>query len=231
MPPALSREPPVPARPPETQRGVLTVDLARTLRSEWTDASGRQHKRSRTGLGGDQRREAGVRPVEPPIVEVSVPAFVRDALGAECRAAVATCRITSLLRQASRNLLRGMVQRTDRWPCRRAARSLTRSASESRPRSRQPAALAFRRRCCLSSSARTPPTPAGTLAFARRSGSQAEPERQLSRLVQLGSRGGPGEDSRIREKEENDDRRLSVLPQSGRSPCCKIRARGFAAGI
>ena len=150
---------------------------------------------------------------------------------AECRAAVATCRITSLLRQASRNLLRGMVQRTDRWPCRRAARSLTRSASESRPRSRQPAALAFRRRCCLSSSARTPPTPAGTLAFARRSGSQAEPERQLSRLVQLGSRGGPGEDSRIREKEENDDRRLSVLPQSGRSPCCKIRARGFAAGF
>jgi hypothetical protein len=151
-------------------------------------------------------------------------------LVAECRAAVATCRITSLLRQASRNLLRGMVQRTDRWPCRRAARSLPRSASESRPRSRQPAALAFRRRCCLSSSARTPPTPAGTLAFARRSGSQAEPERQLSRLVQLGSRGGPGEDSRIRE-EENDDRRLSVLPQSGRSPCCKIRARGCAAGF
>jgi len=53
------------------------------------------------------------------------------------------------------------------------------------------------------------------------------PERQVSRLVQLGSRGG---DSRIREKEKNDDRRLSVLPRSGRAPCCRIRARGFALG-
>ena len=49
-----------------------------------TCAIGRQHKRSRTGLGGDQRREAGVRPVEHPIVEASVPTFVRDVLVATC---------------------------------------------------------------------------------------------------------------------------------------------------
>jgi hypothetical protein len=70
------------------------------------------------------------------------------------------------------NLLRGMVQRADRWPCRRPARSFTRSRSELLPRSRQAAALAFRRRCCLSSEAR-----AGTSssAFARRSRCQLSP--------------------------------------------------------
>jgi hypothetical protein len=65
-----------------------------------------------------------------------------------------------------------MVQRADRWPCRRPARSFTRSRSELLPRSRQAAALAFRRRCCLSSEAR-----AGTSssAFARRSRCQLSP--------------------------------------------------------
>lgn len=37
-------------------------------------------------LGGSQRRKAGVRPVDHPVVDADVPALVRDTLVADCRA-------------------------------------------------------------------------------------------------------------------------------------------------
>ncbi len=95
---------------------------------------GRKHKRGRASLDECQRREAGVRLVEHPLVEAGVPALVRDALLAESGSPSAACRIARMPTQTRNADRPDPLERTPALGRKHKPPDFARSAASSKQR-------------------------------------------------------------------------------------------------